>query len=108
HGRTPPRRWWPRARPASRTRPSVRTGRWPAPSSRRPTGRRSPCAARSPLEVHRAAVPLVEVLHAVFHRALVGADLVVAPHHQRLAAGVHALADLVVFEAGLHVGGLLG
>ena len=31
---------------------------------------------------HLAPVPLVEVLHAVFHRALVGADLVVAAVHQ--------------------------
>jgi hypothetical protein len=50
------------------------------------------------------AVPLVEVLHAVFHRALVGADLVVAALVQRLAACVHALRDLVVLDAGLHVG----
>jgi hypothetical protein len=50
----------------------------------------------------------VEVLHAVFHRALVGADLVVAALHQGLAAGVHAQGDLVVLDAGLHVGGLLG
>jgi hypothetical protein len=50
----------------------------------------------------------VEVLHAVFHGALVGADLVLAALEQRQAAGVHALADLVVLDAGLHVGGLLG
>src|SRR5688572_12048803 len=40
--------------------------------------------------LHRAAVPLVELLHAVFHRALVGAALVVAAQHERAAAGVHA------------------
>jgi hypothetical protein len=56
---------------------------------------------------HGLAVPLVEVLHAVFHRALVRADLVVAALHQGLAAGVHAQGDLVVLDAGLHVGGLL-
>ena len=49
----------------------------------------------------------MEVLHAVFHGALVGADLVVAALIQGPAAGVHALADLVVLDAGLHVGGLL-
>src|SRR5262249_55912480 len=42
------------------------------------------------VQAHGLAVPLVEVLHAVFHGALVGADLVVAPLQQRLAARVHA------------------
>jgi hypothetical protein len=28
-------------------------------------------------------------------------------HRRAFAAGVHALADLVVLDAGLHVGGLL-
>src|SRR5688572_24731500 len=65
-------------------------------------------SAQRHVAAHGAAVPLVEVLHAVFHRALVGADLVVAALHQRLAAGVHAQRDLVVFHAGLHVSGLLG
>ncbi len=50
----------------------------------------------------------MEVLHAVFHRALVGADFVVAAQHQGLAAGVHALGDLVVLDRGFHVGGALG
>src|ERR1700761_3650888 len=56
---------------------------------------------------HLFAVPLVELLHAVFHRALVGAALVLAAGHERAAAGVHSLGDLVVLDAGLHVGGLL-
>src|SRR5262245_60260273 len=57
------------------------------------------------VQAHGLAVPLVEVLHAVFHRALVGADLVVAALQQCLAARVHAQRDLVVLHAGLHVGG---
>src|SRR2546427_5900697 len=36
---------------------------------------------------HHAAIPLMEVLHAVFHGALVGSDLVVAALVQRPAAG---------------------
>src|SRR5690349_17471128 len=48
--------------------------------------------------VHLRAVPLVELLHAVFHRALVGARLVLAAQQQGAAAGVHALDDLVVFH----------
>ena len=50
----------------------------------------------------------MELLHAVFHRALVGAALVVAALHQGAPAGVHAQGDLVVLDAGFHVGGLLG
>ena len=50
----------------------------------------------------------MELLHAIFHRALIRAELVVAAVHQRLAAGVHAQCDLVVFGAGLPVRGLLG
>ncbi len=57
---------------------------------------------------HGVTVPLMEVLHAVFHRALVGAHLVVASVEQRPAPRIHALADLVVLDAGLHIGGLLG
>ena len=49
----------------------------------------------------------MEVLHAVFHRALVRPGLVVAALHQRLAPGVHAQRDLVILDTGLHVGGLL-
>jgi hypothetical protein len=50
------------------------------------------------------------MLHAVFHRALVRpAGFVDATAHQGfLAPGVHAQRDLVVFDAGFHVGGLLG
>ena len=47
------------------------------------------------------------MLHAVFHRALVGPDLVVAALQQGAPAGVHALGNLVIFQAGFHVGGLL-
>src|SRR5690348_11549263 len=54
-----------------------------------------------------AAIPLVEVPHAVLHRALVRAGLVVAALEQGLAAGVHAQGDLVVLDAGLEVRGLL-
>lgn len=50
----------------------------------------------------------MEVLHAVFHGALVGAHLVVAALQQGLAARVHAQGDFVVFHTGFHVGGLLG
>src|SRR6218665_2894278 len=42
---------------------------------------------------HGPAVPLVKVLHAVFHRALVRAGLIVAARQQGPATGVHALAD---------------
>ncbi|KGX49629.1 hypothetical protein Y025_5569 [Burkholderia pseudomallei TSV32] len=58
----------------------------------------------------RAELPaqeLVEVLHAVFHRALIRADLRFAALHQRAAAGVHAPCDLVVLDRGLHIGGAL-
>src|SRR5262249_16791230 len=51
------------------------------------------------LGAHEVPVPLVEVLHAVFHGALVGTDLVVAALEQCLAAGVHAQRDLVVLDA---------
>lgn len=53
-------------------------------------------------------VPLVKLLHAVFHRTLVGTDFVFATFHQRPAPGVHAFTDLVVLNAGFHVGRLLG
>src|SRR4249920_2326852 len=89
---------------ASRKRPSWRTGRMRAPSARRPTASDS-CSELVP---HRAAVPLVKLLHAVFHRALVRADLVVATLQQRAAAGVHAQGDLVVLGAGFPVRGLFG
>jgi hypothetical protein len=49
----------------------------------------------------------MEVLHAVFHLALVRANFIVAALHQRFAAGVHAQRNLVVFDAGFHVGRLL-
>src|SRR6218665_1189123 len=42
---------------------------------------------------HGLAVPLVKVLHAVFHRALVRAGLIVAARQQGPATGVHAFAD---------------
>ena len=48
------------------------------------------------------------MLHAVLHRALVGADLVVAAVQQCLAAGVHAQRDFIVLVAGFQVGSLLG
>ena len=48
------------------------------------------------------------MLHAVFHGALVGPHLVVTAQAQRAASGVHALADLIVLQTSLHVGGLLG
>ena len=47
-------------------------------------------------ERHGLAVPLVELLHAVFHRALVRAGVVVAALEQGAPAGVHAQRDLVV------------
>ena len=50
----------------------------------------------------------MKVLHAVFHGALIGADFVVATLVQGLAAAIHALGNLVVLDAGFHVGGLLG
>ncbi len=50
----------------------------------------------------------MKVLHAVFHGALVGAGLVVAAQHQGAAAGIHAFGDLVVLDAGFHVGSALG
>src|SRR3954462_7237625 len=65
-------------------------------------------SADGPARAHRVAVPLVEVLHAVFHRALVRADFVLAALHQRQPAGVHAQRDLVVLDTGFHVRGLLG
>src|SRR5690349_21043960 len=55
-----------------------------------------------------APVPLVEVLHAVFHRRLVRPDLAAALREERLAAGVHALGDLVVFLRRFAVRRLLG
>ena len=48
------------------------------------------------------------MLHAVFHRALVGAHFVVAALQQGPAPGIHALGNLVVFQTGFHVSGLLG
>ena len=50
----------------------------------------------------------MEMLHAVFHRRLVGADLIDALLHQRPASGVHAQRDLVVFPGRFPVGGLFG
>ena len=58
-------------------------------------------------EVHLASVPLVKVLHAIFHGALVGPHFVVAALHQGFAPCVHALGNFVVFDAGFHVGGFL-
>ena len=55
-----------------------------------------------------AVVPLMEMLHAVFHRALVRAELVVAALHQCQSALVHAFSDFIVFHASFHVGGALG
>src|SRR5688572_11225385 len=56
---------------------------------------------------HGAAVPGVELLHAVFHRRLVRARLVVTTLVQGLAARIHTQRDLVVLDAGLEVRGLL-
>ena len=50
----------------------------------------------------------MELLHAVLHGALVRSELIVATLQQRGAAGVHSQGYLVVLDAGLHVGGLLG
>src|SRR5688572_1771272 len=55
-----------------------------------------------------AADELVEVDHAVFHRALVGTMLLPAVGDERPAALGHAHADLLVLERGLVVGPLLG
>src|SRR6185436_20602449 len=57
---------------------------------------------------HRLLVPLVELLHAVFHRALVRAGVVVAALDERPPAGVHAQRDLVVLGARLPIRRLLG
>ncbi len=46
--------------------------------------------------------------HAVFHRRLVGAVLIVTALKQRFAASVHALGDFVVFCTGFHIGRALG
>ena len=46
----------------------------------------------------------MEVLHAVFHRRLVRANLVGATLHQSQTARVHAFANFVVFDRGFHVG----
>src|SRR5690606_6322756 len=55
-----------------------------------------------------AAVELVEVLHAVLHRTLVRAGLVHPAREQRGAPGVHPAGNLVVLDAGFHIGGALG
>src|SRR5690606_23879234 len=54
-----------------------------------------------------AAQELVEVLHAVFHGALVRPRVVVAAIEQHPPARVHAQRDLVVLDGRLHVGGAL-
>src|SRR5690606_20992819 len=56
---------------------------------------------------HHAAIPGMEMLHAVFEGALVGARLAGAATHQRQTAGIHAFADFVILDCGLHVGRLL-
>lgn len=50
----------------------------------------------------------MEMLHAVFHGALVGTDFVVTTLQQRTAACVHALADFIVLDSGFHIGRALG
>src|SRR4051812_9486383 len=59
------------------------------------------------VSAHRLLVPLVELLHAVFHRALVRTEVVVAALEEGAAAGVHAQGDLVVLGAGFPVCRLL-
>ena len=49
----------------------------------------------------------MEVLHAVFHWALIRTDLNPAFVEQGLAPGIHSDRNLVVFHAGFHVRGLL-
>src|SRR5664279_1439495 len=63
---------------------------------------------RAQPSAHRLLVPLVKLLHAVFHGALVGAEVVLAAFEEGAPAGVHAQRDLVVLGAGLPVRGLLG
>ena len=50
----------------------------------------------------------MKVLHAVFHRRLVGPDLVLAGPVQRAPALVHALGDFVVLRGSFHIRGLFG
>ena len=49
----------------------------------------------------------MEVLHAIFHRALIRADLNPSFVEQGLASGIHSDRNLVVLNAGFHVRGLL-
>ena len=50
----------------------------------------------------------MEMLHAIFHRGLVGACFVYASVEQREASGIHALCDFVVLDRGFHIGFALG
>ena len=50
----------------------------------------------------------MEVLHAIFHRRLVGTRLGKTAAQQRPPPAIHALGDVVVLDRGLHVRGLLG
>ena len=65
-------------------------------------------ARRVMRRTHRPFVPLVELLHAVLHRALVRPQVVLAALEEGAPPGVHSQRDLVVFCAGFPVGGLLG
>ena len=47
------------------------------------------------------------MLHAVFHRTLVGADFVIPTLHQSFTTRVHAFGDFVIFYTSFHVSGLL-
>ena len=44
----------------------------------------SACMTLQPFRAHFSAVPGVKMLHAVFHRALIGADFVVAARSSAL------------------------
>src|SRR4051794_21905309 len=58
--------------------------------------------------IHLLPVPLVELLHAIFHRALVRTDFVVAALEQRFASSIHAQRDLIIFNAGLQIRRAMG
>ena len=58
---------------------------------------------------HCGAIELVEVLHAIFHRRLIGADFVAALRIQRACRPASMRSrDFVVLVRRLHIGGLLG
>src|ERR1041385_8653927 len=84
-----------------------------ASSCRQSKMRQSPrCAASSAVETSvlnakLAMQPFVEVQFGIFHGRLVGAGVVHALLVERAAAAIKPLADLIVLERGLDVGGLL-